>query len=100
MKLFTEDIKRRLPPLYSTEHDSDPVVQVKLFAPWSQWTWFVTEFDGQNLLFGLVVGFEREWGYFSLSELEHARGPRGLRIERDLHFEPCRVSGLGLVGVP
>jgi hypothetical protein len=30
-----------------------------------------------------------EWGYFVLSELESARGPLGLPIERDLYFEPA-----------
>ena len=38
------------------------------------------------LFFGLVIGFEKELGYFSLAELESARGPMGLAIERDLHF--------------
>ena len=31
-----------------------------------------------------VDGFEKELGYFSLRELESARGPLGLPIERDL----------------
>jgi hypothetical protein len=53
-----------------------------------------TEFDGQDLLFGLVVGFEIELGYWSLSELEAARGPWGLPIERDLWFEPTPLSQL------
>jgi hypothetical protein len=35
-----------------------------------------------------VEGFERELGYFSLSELESAKGPMGLPIERDLHWQP------------
>jgi hypothetical protein len=39
-----------------------------------------------------VIGFEREWGYFALSELEAAKGPLGLPIERDLHFEPTPIS--------
>jgi hypothetical protein len=33
----------------------------------------------------LVVGFEREFGYFSLSELQTARGVMGHPIERDLY---------------
>jgi len=37
-------------------------------------------------LFGFVCGQKEEWGYFVLSELESARGPLGLPIERDLHF--------------
>ena len=30
----------------------------------------MTEFDGEDLCFGLVEGFEVEFGYFSKSELE------------------------------
>lgn len=92
MNLLTDEIRRRLPPLYATENDPDPTIQVKLFTPWTNWTWYITEFDGIDLLFGLVDGFELEWGYSSLAELEAIRGPGGLRIERDLYFEPTRVS--------
>lgn len=92
MKLLTNEIRRRLPALYTTQDDPDPIVQVKFFTPWTNWTWYVTEFDGIDLLFGLVEGFEIEWGYSSLAELEAIRGPGGLRIERDLYFEPTRVS--------
>ncbi len=44
------------------------------------------------MFFGLVVGFEEELGYFRLSELTQAHGPLGLPIERDLHFQPTRLS--------
>lgn len=94
MQLLTKEIKERLPKLYETEHAKDPVVQVKFFTPWTFWTWYATEFDGEDLFFGLVDGFEREWGYFSLAELEAIRGPGGLRIERDLHFQPVAASQL------
>ena len=65
------------------------VVYLKLFTPDSNWTWFATEFDGKDTFFGLVDGLERELGYFNLSELESIKGPLGLPIERDLHFECC-----------
>ena len=52
----------------------------------------LAEFDGEDLFFGWVVGFEQEPGYFRLSELAAARGPFGLPIERDLHFSPTRLS--------
>jgi hypothetical protein len=42
--------------------------------------------DGDWLFFGLVDGMEREWGYFVLSELQSIKGPFGLTIERDLHY--------------
>lgn len=92
MKLLTEEIRRRLPKLYSRENDPDPMVQVKFFTPWTSWTWYAIEFDGEDVFFGLVQGFEEELGYFSLSELEEVRGPGGLTIERDLHFEPLPLS--------
>jgi len=42
--------------------------------------------------FGLVDGLEREFGYVLLSELEEARGPLGLPIERDLWFKPKTLA--------
>ncbi|MBI1826051.1 MAG: DUF2958 domain-containing protein [Planctomycetes bacterium] len=98
MKLLNEEIRRRLPALYATEKEKDPIIQVKFFTPWSNWTWYATEFDGEDSFFGLVEGFETEWGYFSLSEIEATRGPGGLRIERDLHFNPTPVSELSPAG--
>jgi hypothetical protein len=53
----------------------------------------VLEFDPvERLCFGLVVGHERELGYFSLDELKSLRGPLGLPIERDLYWTPCPLS--------
>lgn len=46
------------------------------------------------LFFGLVHGFEKEWGYFSLKELESVTGPHGLKIERDLYFEPTKIKDI------
>jgi len=81
-----------MPRLYSTEKDSDPFVQAMFFLPDAQWTWYAIEFDGQDAFFGYVVGLENELGYFSLSELESVRGPFGLRVERDLYFEPVPLG--------
>jgi len=94
MKLLTEELRRRLPALHSSEDVLDPVAQAKFFTPWTSWTWYAIEFDGKDLFFGLVDGLERELGYFSLSELESIEGPAGLRIERDLYFEPTPMSEL------
>ncbi|MBA7529760.1 hypothetical protein ES705_21959 [subsurface metagenome] len=92
MKLLTKEIRGKLPPLYSQEKVQDPIVQVKFFTPDSNWTWYGIEFDGKDLFFGWVVGLEKEMGYFSLKELESARGPLGLAIERDKWFTPLRLS--------
>ena len=89
MKLFPDEIRRKLPPFYSQDgKGGKAVAYVKFFSPSSNWTFYVCEFDGKDTFFGLVEGFEKELGYFSLSELESARGPMGLPIERDLYWQP------------
>ena len=92
MKLLSKELRAKLPPLYSTEKDEDPTAVAKVFTPDSNWTWYATEFDGEDRFFGLVDGFDKELGYFSLSELASARGPLGLPIERDRWFSPKPLS--------
>ena len=93
--LLDDETRQRLPPLYSGEEQGlDAQAQVKFFTPDSGWTWYATEFDGDDIFFGLVAGFEVELGYFALSELWGARGPLGLLIERDLYFEPKSLGEL------
>ncbi len=70
------------------------LARVKFFTPDSSWTWYVVEYDGKDICYGLVIGLEREIGYFSISELETTRGPWGLLIERDRYFEPTPLSQL------
>jgi hypothetical protein len=89
MELLTGEIRKMLPPLYSQDgKGGKAIAHVKYYAPSSSWTWYATEFDGEDTFFGLVDGHCKELGYFSLSELEGVRGPMGLPIERDLHWQP------------
>jgi hypothetical protein len=96
MELLPVELRKTLPPLYSQESCPTPIVHVKLFTPDSSFTWFVTEGaeqeDGDWLLFGLVIGFEEEWGYSLLSEIASGRGPLGLPVERDLWFKPGPID--------
>lgn len=89
---MTEELRKKLPRLYETERAEDPMVICKFFTPWSNWTWYATEFDGEDIFFGWVVGQDQELGYFSLKELESAKGPFQLGIERDLYFDPTLLS--------
>ena len=92
MQLMTQEVRRKLPPLYSQESlGGEAVAHVKFFTPDSSWTWYATEFDGADTFFGLVDGLERELGYFSLAELQKVRGSMGLAIERDLHWTPKKL---------
>jgi hypothetical protein len=95
MELLTAELRQNLPALYSQEPDPNPMVRCKFFTPDSNWTWWVTEGepDGDDFrFFGYVRGLAEEWGYFLLSELQSARGPLGLPIERDLYFQPGRFT--------
>ena len=88
--LLPPEIAAILPQLYSQEEKGgEAIALLKLFTPWTSWTWYASEYDPeQRLFFGVVVGHEREFGYFSLDELEAIQGPAGLKIERDLHWNP------------
>lgn len=95
MKLLTKELRDAIPPLRSTEKQTDPLVVAKFFTPDSSWTWYCLEGsqeDDDFIFFGLVDGFCQELGYFSLNELEVVRGPLGLPIERDLWWVPVRLS--------
>lgn len=70
---------------------TEAMVVLKFFTPDSGWTWYLSEFTnygpGERIGFGLVCGFEKELGEFSIDELEECTGPMGLKIERDLHWK-------------
>lgn len=92
MQLLPQFIRKQLPALYSQEElGQNAIAYAKFFTPDSGWTWYATEFDGEDIFFGLVDGFEAELGYFSLSELQQIRGKWGLPVERDIHFAPTPV---------
>lgn len=92
MELLTKELRRRLPPLYSSESIKDPQVICKFFLPDFSWTWYAIEFDGTDTFYGYVAGDESEVGYFSLSELTSIRGKLGLPMERDRYFKPQPLS--------
>ncbi len=91
MKLLTKELLRKIPKLYAQDEKGlEAIAYVKFFDCWGSWTWFATEFDGEDTFFGYVVGNYPELGYFSLSELKSL----GWRIERDRFFTPTTLSKL------
>lgn len=95
-KLLPHQLQNLLPKFRTQEFVNDPVVYAIFFFPGSGWTWFVTE--GQQeandfIFFGFVIGFESEWGYFALSELEEL-DIHGLKVERVQDFIPTPISEL------
>ncbi|WP_193200815.1 DUF2958 domain-containing protein [Nostoc sp. MG11] len=94
MELLTAEIRAQLPDLGEQEGEIDPIAYVKFFMPDTKWTWYATEFDGEDTFFGLVQGLEEELGCFCLSELQKVRDSFGRQIERDVCFKPTPLSKL------
>ncbi|MBU2512136.1 DUF2958 domain-containing protein [bacterium] len=96
MKLITPEFKELLKdyPLYSQENEEDPLVVAKFFDPCGSATWLILEYDPKEAIaFCYVMGLSHdEFGYTSLIELESIKRPFGLTIERDLYFQPARLS--------
>jgi hypothetical protein len=94
MKLVTKKIEKEFEkyPLYSQESKSESEKHAicKFFNPYGVGTWIVYEAERQGndwLFFGLVDLHEKEWGYFTLSQLASLKTRWGApMIERDLYF--------------
>jgi len=105
LKLLTDELLTKL-QAQDPYHPSEPgkelpaeelMVVVKFFTPDSFWTWYAVsaskdEKSGDVQFFGYVDGMYPELGYFWLSELESARGPLGLPVERDLYWESLSLA--------
>lgn len=95
-KLMTEELASVLPAMYATEDERDPVARVHYFSSTGGWDWYLVEYDpATGEAFGLVCGFETEWGCFSIREMEEVNRAHGYNIiERDVCFAPRSASAL------
>jgi hypothetical protein len=89
LHLLTKQLINQFPKRYETDglpKDQIPII-AKFFTPWSNWSWYATEFCPiDQLFFGFChLGFDdcAELGYFSLLDLQSLRGPFGFRVERE-----------------
>jgi hypothetical protein len=88
-------------PTYDQLPPGEPVCRVKLFHPFSRWTYYavaVTDYDGIGpVLSGFCVSPIGpdcdEFGDQGLAEIAGLR-VHGLPPERDLHFEPRPLDGV------
>ena len=87
MSVHFSGLPTGIPLLYATRHHPDPLVLARFFHPNSSWSWYVTEFDGEQEFFGLVAGFEIELGYFLRSELEET----GCRLDSSWMAAPLSI---------
>ena len=94
IQIIPEFIRKQLPTIDEIAETplTELMAEVKFFYPDFDWTWYGIAFDGEDTIFGLVDGFEVEFGNFSLRELLETRGKLGCAIERDRYFEPQPVK--------
>jgi hypothetical protein len=85
MKLLTKELTAKLNR--AGYAGTKPIC--KLFTPWGRATWLITGIE-DGILYGYAnLGYGTEWGGIeSVEGLEAIRGPFGMRIERDLYWEP------------
>jgi Protein of unknown function (DUF2958) len=97
MSLFTlaqtqqriDNCQAQIVRMDNAQPDIDFIPVVKLFTPDAQCTWLLTELGLDDIAFGLAdLGMGcPELGFVSLREIRELRGPLGLPVERDEHFE-------------
>jgi hypothetical protein len=57
--------------------------------------WFISEYDGEDLLFGYAVignAIFAEWGYMSFEELRQIKIPPGIEVDCELFDPPLKAS--------
>jgi hypothetical protein len=102
LRLLPYAIRENLPILGSQRRLGG---RAKALVRWSthdgSLAWYITEGsarrtpDGEAvdyLLYGLVVGRDRQFDYFWLSDVIRHDSPRGMRVERDSCWRPKRLD--------
>ena len=93
MKLMTKAIQEQAEKQYDEGSDMEQNVVAKYFDPMGSWKWFLmNKKKDDSYCWGIVKGFEVEMGSFSIDELESIKLPLGMKIERDLYFEPMKAK--------
>ena len=99
-KMMTKEILRKAPSMYSTDGQGYEAVAVAHYfscmGGLAGWDWYMTEYDPETQeAFGLVLGYEKELGYFSIREFEEINRRYGLNvIERDMYFTPTKLCNV------
>lgn len=81
LPLMDKQLQEKIPQLYETDGKPNKMIYARYYL--EDWEWLVFEYSPlQRLCFGLVDGYEKELGYFTLDELEE------IGAIRDFNFEP------------
>ena len=96
MPLLDDELRARLPPLFSQEAEPEPYVYARLTLPGTSLNWYVIEGEGSGTDFTLSCVFvgteEYSFGHFLESFLELFRGPNGETVALDHAFIEGRLT--------
>ena len=97
MKIITKPIEKAFAKQGHTGNMSakDIKIVMKLFNPAGAGTWYLYEKEDDDIYWcfaNLGDPMCAECGTVSMKELMSLRLPFGLKIERDMHFEPLSIS--------
>ena len=70
MKIVTEEFEELFKdyPLYSQEHEKDPLIVAKLFDPCGSASWFLLEYDSvEKIAFCWVQGLQEDESGYAIS---------------------------------
>jgi hypothetical protein len=96
MQLLTQPILEKFKRVGKQEIGQDTIIVCKFFHPALKETWYASEYDPKKeCFFGYVDSDFGEWGAFTLAQLQSIN-IIGLAMERDVTFNPCKFSELGI----
>lgn len=88
-------LEKQLPALYEQDGKENQIAYAKYYTEFSHWVWYALEYSPiQKLFYGLVDGDEKEFGYFTLDELESLKYSIGDEVVRDYDFKPTPIKEL------
>ncbi len=93
-QLIPENLLKKLPKLKAS-HRSNPLARVKLYLPDTEFEWYITEYDGADICYGLVSLITIYKGRFSLTELKAMESLSSrATLKRDENFSPTRLNAV------
>jgi hypothetical protein len=74
---------------YYVEHANSRAQVLEVYESFSGWYWFITEKTDKDEYFGLVRGFETEWGYVDMIELRGLMGQGVIWKVPEMNWSAC-----------
>jgi hypothetical protein len=99
--LIPQEILSTLPGYGATDQVpcEEKVALVRLYSPYNGWSWYLVEMDPLTVdptgyCFGLVCGFETEWGPWTVQEMEETNRSIPGAVVYDTTFTPTMMENV------